>query len=155
MKNCPACQKEMADDAVFCPHCGYSYANGAAPVQTVYVPVPDPADHTAEFTAKDISDNKVIAMLVYLLGAIGIIVALLVGKESPFVAFHLRQSLKFVVVEALLAICTALLFWTFIVPIAAGICYCILFVLKIIAFFQICGGKAKEPAIIRSLAFLK
>ena len=31
----------------------------------------------------------------------------------------------------------------------------ILFVLKIIAFFQVCGGKAKEPSIIRSLGFLR
>lgn len=31
----------------------------------------------------------------------------------------------------------------------------ILLVLRIISFFQICSGKAKEPAIIRSLGFLR
>ena len=31
----------------------------------------------------------------------------------------------------------------------------IVLVLKVICFFQICSGKAKEPAIIRSLGFLK
>ena len=31
----------------------------------------------------------------------------------------------------------------------------IVLVLKVICFFQICNGKAKEPAIIRGLGFLK
>ena len=49
----------------------------------------------------------------------------------------------------------ALLCWTVIVPIAAAVVYVILLVLKVIAFFSICSGKAKEPAIIRNLGFLK
>ena len=55
----------------------------------------------------------------------------------------------------LLFICMGLLCWTIIVPIAAGIAYIVLAVVKIICFFQICSGKAKEPAIIRSFGFLK
>ena len=38
---------------------------------------------------------------------------------------------------------------------AYGVCTIILLVLRIIAFFQICGGKAKEIAIIRSFGFMK
>ena len=38
---------------------------------------------------------------------------------------------------------------------AAPICMIIILVLQIIAFFQVCGGKAKEMAIIRSFGFLK
>ncbi|MCM1537737.1 MAG: hypothetical protein NC254_05000, partial [bacterium] len=38
---------------------------------------------------------------------------------------------------------------------AAAVCKAIIFVIRIIAFFQIAAGKAKEPAIIRSLKFLK
>ena len=49
----------------------------------------------------------------------------------------------------------ALLCWTIIVPIVGGVCLAIVLVLKVICFFQICSGKAKEPAIIRSLGFLK
>ena len=115
----------------------------------------DNFDHTAEFDPKDISDNKVIAMLVYLLGIIGIFMALIGSNTSPYAGFHVRQALKFVVCESILAICTMLLFWTIIVPIAAAIAYIVLAVVKIICFFQICSGKAKEPAIIRSLGFLK
>lgn len=118
-------------------------------------PVFDPYDHTAEFTAKDISDNKVISMLVYLMGAIGIVIALLAANSSPYAAFHVRQALKFTVVSILLGIAAAVLCWTFIVPIAAGIAALALLVIKVICFFQICKGKAVEPYIIRNLTFLK
>lgn len=122
--------------------------------QSNYTPY-DPYDHTSEFTAKDISDNKVIAMLVYLMGTIGIIVALLASKDSPYLSFHVRQALKFMVLEVLTGIITLLLFWTFIVPIAAGIFGIVLFVCKIIAFFSICKGNAKEPYVVRNFNFLK
>ena len=121
----------------------YGQQGGYQPNYTPY----DPYDHTSEFTAKDISDNKVIAMLVYLMGTIGIIVALLASKDSPY--------LSFTVLEVLTGIITLLLFWTFIVPIAAGIFGIVLFVCKIIAFFSICKGNAKEPYVVRSFNFLK
>ncbi len=161
MKTCPKCQAQLNDDAIFCTSCGTQFANTSAPQAPQqpqfqqYVPYYNPYDHTAEFDAKDISENKVISMLVYLMGVFGIIIALLIGKESPYTAFHVRQSLKFMVVEILMGIATALLFWTIIVPIAYGIMSVVLLVLKIICFFQICSGKAIEPPIIRNLGFLK
>ena len=164
MKSCPNCNANMPDQATHCSVCGTplnqqpnnpnfnngGFNNGYAP----YAPI-DPYDHTAEFTQKDISDNKVYAMSVYLLGFIGIIIALLASHDSPYTAFHVRQAIKFLVVDTLLAICSIFLIWTFIVPFAAGVMEIVLFVIKIICFFQICSGKAKEPAIIRSLNFLK
>ena len=156
---CPKCGTQLPDGTAFCNVCGTSLT-GSAP-QPGGQPVnpgnatPNNLDHTAEFSAKDISDNKVLAMVPYLLGAVGIILALLASKESPYTSFHVRQALKFTVVETLLAIITAVLFWTVIIPIAAGICYIVLFVVKIICFFSICSGKAKEPPIIGSLPFLK
>jgi len=118
-------------------------------------PVFNPYDHTAEFTAKDISDNKVISMLVYLMGAIGIVIALLAANTSPYAGFHVRQALKFTVLNILLGIAAVVLCWTIVVPIVAGIAAIALFVVKIICFFQICGGKAIEPAIVRNFTFLK
>ena len=167
MKICPACNNQTDDNAAFCGKCGTAFAaQQAAPQQATYAPVVDPFDHTAEFDAKDISDNKVISMLVYLLGWIGIVIALLASKSSEYVSFHLRQALKFVVVETLLPIAIGVGAIICIIPIlgwivyglavlAAAVLYVVFFVLKIICFFQICKGQAKEPAIIRNLAFLK
>ena len=159
MKICPKCNVQMNDDLGFCPTCGNPMGVAQQPqLQQQWGQQPqyyNPYDHTAEFDPRDISDNKIMAMLPYLLGTLGIIIALLASRESAFTYFHVRQALKLKVSEILLAVCTALLFWTIIVPVAAVICSIIISVLKFIAFFQICGGKAKEPAIIRSLGFFK
>ena len=83
-----------------------------------------------------------------------ILIALLASSTSPYAAFHVRQSLKFTVVEILVGILSGALAFTFIVPIAGAIFLVILTVIKFICFFQICSGKAKEPAIIRNMKFL-
>lgn len=187
MKQCPTCNTQVSDNAVFCPNCGTRFErntqyanniqftnntqyantnnngqfqqqqNGAynVPPQQAYVPQYDPYDHTSEFEAKDISDNKVISMLVYLMGTIGIVIALLASNTSAYAAFHVRQALKFTLVQILGMICAILLCWTLIVPIAYVILVLVLTVVKFICFFQICSGKAKEPVIIRSLGFLR
>lgn len=167
MKICPKCQKQNDDGAAFCTACGCpldAQAQGAAQQNPntgfnqqyqSYAPPYDPYDHTAEFDPRDISENKVIAMAVYLMGWIGIIIALLGSNSSPYAAFHVRQALKITVVGTLLGICTLVLFWTIIVPVAAVIAMLVLFVVNIICFFQVCAGKAKEPAIIRNLNFLR
>ena len=118
-------------------------------------PAFDPYDHTAEFDGKDVSDNKVYAMLCYLLGAVGIIIALLACPSSKFVSFHVRQAIKFEVVGMLALIASVVLFWTIIVPIAYAVFSVALVVCRIITFVQICCGRAVEPYIIRSIGFLK
>lgn len=177
MKTCPGCGAQTNDEAAFCTKCGakfqeqeaeYTYAGNASNVNNNYTannqnfqggyaaaPQIDPYDHTSEFSAKDISDNKVFAMLVYLMGTVGIIIALLGSQSSPYAGFHVRQALKIVVLDILIGICTLLLFWTIIVPIAAAIAFVVLFVVKIICFFSICNGNAKEPPIVRSFGFLR
>ena len=64
--------------------------------------------------------------------------------------FHVRQALKFEVITTLTAIVTLVFIWTIVIPVITGIFLVVLFVCRIIAFFSICGGKAKEPYIIRS-----
>lgn len=127
------------------------YQQPVYPQQPMY----DPADHTAEFDPEDISQNKVIAMAAYILGTLGIIIALLAAPQSKYAAFHSRQALKLDIVSALLLIVSAVLAFTFIVPIAGAICIAVLFVVRIICFFQVCSGKAKDAAIIGKLPFLK
>ncbi|MBE6824082.1 MAG: zinc ribbon domain-containing protein [Ruminococcaceae bacterium] len=175
MKICPNCNANLSDETIFCTVCGTAVNSVkpvqpqqappqasqptpqayTAPAQPSYAPAVDPYDHTADFDQKDISDNKVIAMLVYLLGVVGVLIALIGSQSSAYVAFHVRQALKFLVVETLVGIITVFLCWTFIVPIAASIFLVVLLVIKIICFFDICSGKAKEPAIIREFKFLR
>lgn len=147
---CSKCGTQLNDGVAFCPNCGSSTTG--APQPYVYV---DPADHTGEFSAKDISDNKVFAMLPYIMSVVGVIIALLASGESPYTRFHVRQSLKIDVSTMLLGIISGLLFWTCIVPIVGVIAILVLLVIRVICFFQVCSGKAKEPAIIKDLGFLK
>ncbi len=152
MKNCHHCGAQMPDESKFCPVCGVSAGAQGSNPNSQYA---SSYDHTAEFDPKDISENKVLAMLCYLMGVIGIILALLGSHESRYAGFHVRQALKFVVVEALLVIIAIIFAFTLLVPILCGIFALILVVVKIICFFSICSGKATEPPIIRSFGFLK
>lgn len=162
MKICPKCNCQLDDSAAFCTNCGVPFA---AP-QVAAVAEIDPFDHTAEFDKKDISDNKVIAMLIYLAGIIGIIIALLAGNTSAYAGFHVRQALKFFVTEILATVaffvCSPIYaipylgwFIFFVVALAYVGLLGTITVLKFISFFQICSGKAKEPVIIRNLKFMR
>ena len=173
MKTCPKCNAQLDDSAIFCTSCGTQFGgaqpqqntvppqqNAVPPQQNAFppqgvaygAPAYDPYDHTAEFDPKDISDNKVFAMLCYLMGFIGIIVALLATHSSKYAMFHVRQALK---IEVISTLTIFVLIIPFLGWFAFPVLQAILWVIKIISFFQICSGKAKEPAIIRSFGFLR
>ena len=114
-----------------------------------------PWDHTHEFSPEDISDNKVMAMAPYIMGPIGVIIALLAAQNSPYAGFHVRQGMKILILQAIVSLITILLCWTFIVPIAGIILLVILTVLQILSLVWVCKGKAIEPPILRNLKFLK
>ena len=164
MSVCPICHSQVPEGSNYCTMCGNRLPDEpqkTPPQSSVYqnyyqpAPTPDPWDHTDKFDANDISEHKLFAMLMYLTSILGIIMALLGAKESAYVQFHLKQNLKLFIVEILLSLIGSLLAFTFIVPIAAVVCVVICLILRAIAFFQVCSNKAKEPAIIRSLKFLK
>ncbi|MDO5335162.1 MAG: zinc-ribbon domain-containing protein [Coriobacteriia bacterium] len=121
---------------------------------SVYAAPIDPNDHTAEFDPRDIAENKIYAMLGYLLSVVGIVVTLLACPQSPYARFHVRQAVKLLILETIVGIVTGLLFWTIIVPIVAGIFLLALFVVHCICFFQVCSGTAKDAPIVRSFNFM-
>ena len=149
MAFCPTCGSQLPEGAETCPSCGN-------PLPSYHMPQPyliqDPTDHTAEFKAEDIQNNKLYGMAAYLLGPIGILMVFLVAKESPFAMFHARQSLK-------ISLCDVLLFVCLIIPIlgwiAAPVGWIILFVIRLILFFQTANGHAKDAPIVSGLGFLK
>ncbi len=153
MKYCPNCGAQLEEGAASCPSCGaFFVAQPSAAPAPVYG---DLTDHTAEFDPADISENKVFAMLPYLLSLVGVVIALLARNGSKYTDFHIRQSLKIFICQAFVAMVSAILAITLIVPLAGAICEIILLVVQIICFFQVCAGKAKEPAIVNRFGFLK
>ena len=177
---CRKCNAQNDDDASVCTNCGESliyqqqpsnqqygeqqqYTNpqygapqyGGQPYGGQQPYYKDIYDHTSEFEPSDISSNKVFAMLPYLMGWIGIIVALLASHESKYVGFHIRQALKLSITNTLLILISLVLCWTIIVPIVGAVCVVIIEVIQIIGFFSVCCGNAKELPIVRSLGFLK
>ncbi len=166
MKNCPNCNNQMSDDAMFCTNCGFSFqnANPQQPQPNAYqsnyaqpfTPVVNPYDHTAEFAAQEVHDNKLLALLCYCCGIFGVLIALVarISNKSDYLNFHIKQGLKISVTTMILAFISAVLFWTCIVPIAFGVCTVIILVVTVIAFINTCLNKSVEVPILRSLKFL-
>lgn len=146
MKFCPQCKTTYDDNVNVCTQCG-------APLMA-FQPVAsaNPTDHTAEFDPADISQNKIFAMTAYLLGFVGVIIALLAAGASPYTAFHVRQALKIQIVAVI-----SLVFMIFPIVgwLVVGVWAIITVVIEIICFFRVCSGRAIEAPIISSFGFLK
>lgn len=147
MKFCPDCRISYDDDANVCGQCGKSL------VMLNIRPMAAPGDHTASFDPADIAANKVLAMVPYLFGWFGIIIALLAAGQSPYTSFHVRQALKIQIVSTLVTIIGAIipiLGW-----IVAALYALVSFIITLVSFVSVCKGEAKEPILIRNIGFLK
>lgn len=123
------------------------------------------ANHSADFNEKDISENKVSAIAAYLLGPIGIIIALLLACDSAYTAFHVRQALKITICSVLLELFAAVFALFGMIPLVGIIFRMILvltcvawfgvLILRLIAIAQVSSGEAREPVIIGNFTFLK
>lgn len=134
----------------------YSATQNGATVQgqvqtnTASITVDLGSDHTSLYSADDISRGKIFAIGAYLLGFMGIVIALLAARDSKYAMFHTRESMKIIIANLMLGLITLLLIWTVIVPIAALVCFLILGVVQIICIVRACQGKAKKAPIIGS-----
>lgn len=124
------------------------------PVAPVTAPV-DPADHTAEFTAEDVSAHKVYALLVYIAGIVGIIPALLIGKDSPYLKFHIQQKMKMMVSSLLVTMVASVTSILVLPVIAAAVVAVVIFVLNLICFFKTASGKSVEVPLIKDIKLFK
>ena len=142
MKVCQQCNTTHPDGVHLCPQCNAPLIQ-VNPQPQILANGPD---HTAEFDRADISANKVLAMVPYLMGWIGILITLLAAGTSAYAGFHVRQALKIQVCTTLVSIIGAIipvLGW-----IAIGVFGIVALVINIICFFSVCKGEAKEPPIV-------
>lgn len=111
-------------------------------------------DKTELFSAEEVKEYRLTAVLIYLLGIFGIILALVTDRNSPYLKFHIAEELKITVVTAALAIFSVLLAFTFIVPVlcTAGIAACC--VINLISACKTLNGKSENAVIIRNLTIL-
>ncbi len=151
MKNCPNCNAANDDSAAFCSNCN-APLNG----QPVYRPsvTANPWDHTADYDKQDIADTKIFALCCYLLSVPGILISLLARPKSRYLEYHIRLSLKFMLLNVALGLVMGALAWTVVVPIAGAILMAVLLVLRVIAIIDVCQGKAVDPWLIRNIPFL-
>ena len=129
---------------------------GQAPYQQPQYQQPfaayDPKDHTSEFDPKDIADNKLFAILPYFFSCIaGIIVGIYV-KDSEYVKFHIKNSIRLDLSALILLLIAIIPFVGWIVAIVGAIVLVVIDIICIVWAFQ---GKAKEIPLISSIGFLK
>ena len=147
MKTCPLCGAQTDDSNIFCSSCGARFEESE--------PVNQISAESAEYDEGDVAKNKIFGILAYVGSLLGIIVALLAAPDSPFVRFHIRQSVKLFICQAILGLIILILCWTVVVPIVGGIAMLVLFVVEIICIVRACKGEMQEAPIISGLGFLK
>ena len=133
---------------------GYPQAPyGQAPYQQGYAYAQyDPHDHTAEFDAADISENKIFAILPYVFSCVVGIIAGIYVKDSAFLKFHINNAAKIDITMVIICLFFAIPIVGWIV---GGVCLLILAIVWIIALVQVMQGKAKDAPIVGSWGIFK
>lgn len=159
MAYCEKCGAKIEDGEQLCPSCGAPVqaeqqeqqaegASGNNDISSKLASLNDTADMTDEFDKDDIENNKIMAVLAYIL----FLIPLLAAKESPFAKFHTNQGLVLFIAGL---ISSAI----FIIPIIGWIITPILsivvMVLAVIGIINALNGKAKELPVIGKLKILK
>ncbi len=111
-------------------------------------------DKTELFSDEEVKEYRLTAVLIYLLGIFGIILALVTDKSSPYLKFHITEGLKITVVTAVLAVISVLLAFTFIVPVLSGAGLIVCSVINLISAYKTLEGKSENAVIIRNLTIL-
>ena len=156
MANCPKCGVEVEENAKFCNACGEKLGADATASDAInniadnIANLNNTADTTAQFDAKDIADNKIIALFSYL--GILFLIPLLACPNSKYARFHANQGLVLFLTNIILGIIAVIpiLGW-----IVGGIGSVVTFILAILGIVNAVTGKAKELPIIGNVTILK
>jgi uncharacterized membrane protein len=93
----------------------------------------DGKDFTANYTAKDIEDNKLFAILAYF--GILCLIPLFAAKESPYAKFHTNQGLLLLIIDAALSVVSIIFsFIPFVKSLIAPILFAVLLIFSATMF---------------------
>jgi len=148
MAFCRQCGTKFDDGVKFCPGCGTSSAQGAAPA--------------AAAVSDDAHQNKVMAILAYF-GPL-VLIPIFAAKESRFARFHSNQgvvlllaciaySIVYSVLSGILLAISGTLFLIF--SILGFVCSCGITVLAIIGIINAGKGEMKPLPVIGGIKILK
>ena len=176
MAFCPKCGKQLEENTTVCPSCNAQEEQSATTENTqgtssqpnVLQKLNNTSDTTSEYDAKDIADNKLMALLSYL--SILVLVPMFAAPNSKFTRFHVKQGFTlflayiglFIVNFLLGMIKTTHYIWGVPYQTTPGIVVFIgwllgipLFVLSILGIINAVQGRAKELPIIGKITILK
>jgi uncharacterized membrane protein len=153
MAICTNCGAEIQDGAKFCPSCGQTQAaepaQAAAPAQQAYTPPVVPGA-PAEVDIKDAQDNKMMAVLAYII----FFVPLLTGahKTSPFVKFHVNQGTILAIAAFASGVLNIIPILGTIVAFVAGIA---IFIFEIMGIISAAQGTMKPLPLVSKFTLIK
>ncbi len=159
MSYCKNCGTEIEDGVKFCPSCGTATGEGdhepsGKSFADTVVELNNTADTTAEFDAKDIEDNKVMALLSYI-GPL-FLVPMLAASHSKYARYHANQGLVLFLAEVILAVVSGILglipFVGWIFGLVTGVASLIGLILGIV---NAANGRAKELPLIGHIRLYK
>lgn len=153
MLTCKQCGTQVEDGVMNCTNCGASIE---APVQQnqpidlseKFNEFNNTADTTSEYDAQDIENNKVMAVLAYIL----FFIPLLAAKDSKFARFHTNQGLVLFLGGIIASVVAVIPVIGWIVAPIAGL---VITVLAVIGILNALNGRAKELPVIGKFKILK
>lgn len=153
MITCKQCGTQVEEGVKHCTNCGAPIEAPVQQNQTVdlsekFNELNNTADTTSEYDAQDIENNKVMALLAYII----FLIPLLAAKDSKFARFHTNQGLVLFLCALLSSVIAVIPLIGWIIAPIAGV---IITVLAIIGIINALGGKAKELPIIGKFKILK
>lgn len=206
MKYCIKCGTQIDDSVDFCPNCGTpakdasTQSTGNTTFQQVSQQVSQTTtqafqsgkeslkdavkrtkDCTDSFSAEDIANNTVVAVLPFLFGWIGAAITYFAAArtKSPFAMFQLKQFMKLqviplfflviaVIVAAILGLILSILCFVSkvvgmtilyivfgIIGVIVGIFFLLMFISNIMCLYQAASGRAKEALFVSSFGLFK
>ena len=166
MKFCTKCGAKMEEGVKFCPGCGAAL-EGAPEQPKAEEPKVETPNAEAKPAANDAEENKVMAILAYIL----FFIPLLTGdhKKSPFVKFHTNQGTVLFIANIIFAIAYSIITgiitslflfsgaWAFfsIIVSVMGLLWLVPTALAILGIVNAVKGETKELPVIGKFTIIK